>query len=103
MLIIAGKSKRLILFCIISILQFPVPAMIFSLYRGIGEYKKIDMKYLQMIGSVNFIFESLSALVFGILCDYVNLKYLLLFINVVDTLISFIYCCTFDISFFLFL
>ena len=99
MLIVSGKSKRLTLFCIISILQFPVPAMIFSLYRGIGECKKIDMKYLQIIGSVNFIFEGLSALVFGILCDYVNLKYLLLFINIVDTLIAFIYYYTFNNGF----
>ena len=95
-LLIASKSKRLILFCIISILEFPVPAMIFSLYRGIGEYKKIDMHYLQLIGSVNFIFEGLSGFIFGILCDYINLKYLLLFINGINTLISFTYCYTFD-------
>ena len=99
MLIISGKSKRLLLFCLISVLQFPVPAMIFSLYRGIGEYKKIDMNYLQLIGSVNFIFEGLSGFIFGILCDYVNLKYLLLFINGVDTLIAFSYYYTFNNSF----
>jgi len=99
LLIISGKSKRLILFCLISVLQFPVPAMIFSLYRGIGEYKKIDMKYLQLIGSINFIFEGLSGFIFGILCDYVNLKYLLLFINGVDTIIAFSYYYTFNNSF----
>lgn len=102
MLIISGKSKRLMIFCIISVLQFPVPAMIFSLFRGIGEYKKIDINYLQLIGPANFIFEGLSAFIFGILCDYVNLKYLLFFINGVDTLISFIYYYTFNNSFLFF-
>ena len=103
MLFISGKSKRLITFIIISILHFPVPTIMFSLYRGIGEYKKIDMNYLQLIGSVNFIFECLSSFIFGILCDYVNLKYLLFFINGVDTLIAFTYCFTFENSFLFFL
>ena len=103
MLITSGKSKRLIIFCIISILQFQGPTMIFSLYRGIGEYKKIDMYYLQLIGSINFIFECFSSFIFGILCDYVNLKYLLLFINGFDTLISFTYCLTYKNSFLFFL
>ena len=103
MLFISGKSKRLIFFCIISILHFPVPTMIFSLYRGIGEYKKIDMNYLQLIGSANFIFECFSSFIFGILCDYVNLKYLLFFINGIDTLIAFTYCLTFKNSFLFFL
>jgi len=102
MLLISGKSKRLIYFCIISILHFPVPAMVFSLYRGIGEYKKIDMNYLQLIGSVNFIFEGFSGFFFGILCDYVNLKYLLFFINGIDTLISLTYCLTFKNGFLFF-
>ena len=103
MLFISGKSKRLITFIIISILHFPLPTMIFSLYRGIGEYKKIDMNYLQLIGSVNFIFECFSSFIFGILCDYVNLKYLLFFINGIDTLIAFTYCLTFKNSFLFFL
>jgi hypothetical protein len=103
MLIVSGKSKQLILFSIISILQFPFPTLMISLYRGIGEYKKIDMNYLQLIGSVNFIFECLSSFIFGILCDYVNLKYLLFFINGIDTLIAFTYCLTFKNSFLFFL
>ena len=103
MLFISGKSKRLITFIIISILHFPLPTMIFSLYRGIGEYKKIDMNYLQLIGSVNFIFECFSSFIFGILCDYINLKYLLFFINGIDTLIAFTYCLTFKNSFLFFL
>ena len=49
--------------------------------------------------TVNFIFEGLSGFIFGILCDYVNLKYLLLFINGVDTLIAFSYYYTFNNSF----
>ena len=91
----ALKSKRLILFSAIVILQAPVANMAFSLYREIGEYYKIDLKYLQLVGSLYFIFECLSSFVFGLLCDYIQLKYLLFFINGVGTFVGFIYCLTF--------
>ena len=45
----AFKSKRLLLFSAIVILQSPVSNMAFSLYREIGEYKKVNTKYLQFI------------------------------------------------------
>ena len=99
----AIKSRRLILFSIIVILQAPVSNMAFSLYREIGEYEKIDTKYLQLISSLYFIFECLSSFVFGLLCDYVKLKYLLFFINGVGTIIGFIYCFTFKNSLVFFL
>ena len=103
MLKLALKSKRLILFSAIVILQAPVANMAFSLYREIGEYKNIDIKYLQLIGSLYFIFECMSSFVFGILCDYIQLKYLLFFINGVGTFIGFIYCLTFKNSLIFFL
>ena len=103
MLILALKSKRLILFSAIVILQAPVANMAFSLYREIGEYYKIDVKYLQLVGSLYFIFECLSSFVFGVLCDYVQLKYLLFFINIVGTFVGFIYCLTFKNSLIFFL
>ena len=90
------KSNRLILFSIIVIMQAPVSNMAFTLYREIGEYEKIDVKYLQLVGSLYFIFECLSSFVFGILCDYIRLKYLLLFINIVGTIVGFTYCFTFE-------
>jgi len=93
-LISALKSNRLILLSIIVIMQAPVSNMAFTLYREIGEYKKIDVKYLQLVGSLYFIFECLSSFVFGILCDYIKLKYLLLFINIVGTFVGFTYCFT---------
>ena len=96
LLIQALKSNRLILFCIIVIMQAPVSNMAFTLYREIGEYEKIDVKYLQLVGSLYFIFECLSSFVFGILCDYIRLKYLLLFINIVGTTVGFTYCFTFE-------
>ena len=92
----ALKSKRLMLFSAIVILQAPVSTMAFTLYREIGEYKKIPVKYLQLVGSLYFIFECLSSFVFGILCDYIQLKYLLFFINGVGTFVGFIYCLTFE-------
>ena len=95
-LISALKSNRLILLSIIVIMQAPVSNMAFTLYREIGEYKKIDVKYLQLVGSLYFIFECLSSFVFGILCDYIKLKYLLLFINIVGTFVGFTYCFTFQ-------
>ena len=90
------KSKRLILFIVIVILQAPVSNMAFTLYREIGEYYKIEPKYLQLVGSLYFIFECLSSFVFGILCDYFSLKYLLFFINIVGTIVGFTYCLTFQ-------
>ena len=95
-LLAALKSNRLILFSIIVILEAPVSNMAFTLYREIGEHEKIDVKYLQLIGSLYFIFECLSSFVFGILCDYIRLKYLLLFINVVGTFVGYTYCFTFE-------
>jgi hypothetical protein len=100
---LAIKSKRLILFSAIVILQSPVASMTFSLYREIGEYEKIDIKYLQLIGSLYFIFECLSSFIFGLLCDYIKLKYLLLFINGVGTLVGFTYCFTFKSNLMFFL
>ena len=98
MIKLAIKSKRLILFSIIVILQAPVANMAFSLYREIGEYEKIDIIYLQLVGSLYFIFECLSSFVFGLLCDYIKLKNLLLFINGVGTFVGFTYCLTFKHS-----
>ena len=103
MLKLALKSRRLILFSIIVIFQAPVANMTFSLYREIGEYEKIDVKYLQLVGSLYFIFECLSSFVFGLLCDYMKLKYLLLFINGVGTFVGFTYCLTFKNSLIFFL
>ena len=99
----AFKSKRLFLFSTIVILQSPVSNMAFSLYREIGEYKKVNTKYLQLVGSLYFIFECLSSFIFGILCDYIQLKQLLYFINIVGTLVGFVYCLTFENSLIFFL
>lgn len=95
MLKLALKSKNLIIFVAIVLLQSPVVCMAFALYREIGEYKKIDTKYLQLIGSLYFVFECLSSFVFGLLCDYIKLKYLFYFINFIGTTLGFLYCFTF--------
>ena len=89
------KSKRLIFFIVIVTLQSPVSNMAFNLYREIGEYFKVEPKYLQLVGSFEFIFECLSSFVFGVLCDYFKLKNLLIFINIVGTISGFTYCLTF--------
>jgi len=93
----------MVLFSTIVILQSPVSNMAFSLYREIGEYKKVNTKYLQLVGSLYFIFECLSSFIFGILCDYIQLKQLLYFINVVGTFVGFVYCLTFENSLIFFL
>ena len=95
---IALKSTRLKLFCAIVILLAPVSNMAFTLYREIGEYKKIDVKYLQLIGSYYFIFECISSFIFGILSDYIKLKYLLLFVNLIGTITGYTFCLTFKNS-----
>ena len=97
------KSRRLILFVVIVVLQIPVGSMAFALYREIGEYKKIDIKYLQLVGSFSFIMECLSSFVFGLLCDYITVKNLLFFINGVGTVFGFLYCLTFKNGFIFFL
>ena len=100
---LAIKSRRLILFVIIVMLQIPVGSMAFALYREIGEYKKIDIKYLQLVGSFTFILECLSSFVFGFLCDYFTIKNLFFFINGIGTIFGFIYCFTFENGFIFFL
>ena len=99
---IAFKSKKYILFLIISILFDQGPAMLYSIYREIGETQKIDTGTLQLLGSIKFIFECASGLLIGILCDYVNLKILLIIIVGAFTFIMYIYCLTFtnDSAFF---
>ena len=97
------KSKRLILFVIIVVLQIPIGSMAFALYREIGEYKKIDIKYLQLVGSFTFILECLSSFVFGVLCDYITIKNLFFLINGVGTVFGFLYCFTFKNGFIFFL
>ena len=99
----AMKSKKFIIFLFISILESPVPSMIFALYREMGENEKIQQLFLISIGPINFIFECVGGFAFGVLCDYVKKQYLLLFILGFNALISFIYCVTFknDITFFL--
>ena len=99
----AMKSKKFIIFLFISILESPVPSMIFALYREMGETEKIQQLFLISIGPINFIFECVGGFAFGVLCDYVKKQYLLLFILGFNALTSFIYCVTFknDITFFL--
>jgi Na+/melibiose symporter-like transporter len=99
----AMKSKKFIIFLFIAILESPVPSMIFALYREMGENEKIEQLFLISIGPINFIFECVGGFAFGVLCDYVKKKYLLLFILGFNALTSFIYCVTFknDITFFL--
>jgi hypothetical protein len=99
----ALKSKRLILFGLIVILQAPVSNMAFTLYREIGEYYNIKIKYLQLVGSLYFVFECLSGFAFGLLCDYVQLKYLLFCINAIGTFSGFVYCLTFKNGFIFFM
>ena len=98
MILVALKSKRLILYAIISVFTIQGPSMMFTLYRGIGEYNKIDTETLQLVGSIGFIFECSAGILIGILSDYVNLKVLLLVMGLLNTSIIYTYCLTFDNS-----
>lgn len=103
MLFTAIKSKDLILFIIIVVLEAPLHSLIFSLNRSIGEFKKINQLFLTSLGPVNFIFECVGGLIIGILCDLVAKRYLLFFNFGGNTIISFFYCLTFGYSFWFFL
>ena len=70
----ALKSWAFWRFNIISLSMSPITDMVFSMYRGIGESKKINQTVLQLIGTLNFITEVIFSFVYGILCDYVNFK-----------------------------
>ena len=105
MLMTAIKSKQLIMFTLIVILEGPLTSTIFSLYQAIGKYFDVDREVLISIGPVNFLFECLGGFVFGLLSDYAPKKHLLLFIFAVDTIIAYFYCLTFKnggIMFFVF-
>ena len=94
----AIKSRRFILLALILILRAPGPAMLFSLFRGIGNKNHLDTSTLQRISSTNFIFECLSGIVIGFLCDYVNIKILLYFINGLMTGLLYTFGLTFKHS-----
>ena len=102
MLFSALKSMNLIIFTLIVVLEAPISSMIFSLSRSIGEFNEIDE--LTSLGPINFVFECVGGFFLGILCDYVPQKYLLLFMNGSNVIISFFYCLTFSnsIAFFIF-
>ena len=87
-------------FNIISLSMSPITDMVFSMYRGIGESKKINQTVLQLIGTLNFIVEVIFSFIYGILCDYVNFKILLFSMNIIGTVVGFIYCLSFGHTFF---
>lgn len=101
-LIKALKSWEFWRYNIISLCQSPITDMIFSMYRGIGEFKDIQQNMLQLISTYNFIIEFILSFVYGVLCDYVNFKILLFSMNIIGTIVCFTYCLTFNNSFFLF-
>ena len=95
----ALKSWKFWRFNIISLSISPINNMVFSMYRGIGESKKINQTVLQLIGTLNFIVELIFSFVYGILCDYVNFKILLFTMNIIGTVVGFTYCLTFNNTF----
>lgn len=104
MILAAIKSKELIIFTLIVVLEAPLTSMIFALYNAIGRKYEIKRSYLNSIGPFNFIFECVGGFLFGLLCDYVPKKNLSLFILGLDSIIGYFYCLTFysDIMFFIF-
>ena len=94
----AIKSRRFILLTIILILRAPGPAILFSIFRGIGNKNHLDTKTLQRISSTLFIFECLSGIVVGFLADYINLKILLYIVNGVMTGLLYTFFLTFKHS-----
>jgi hypothetical protein len=96
----ALKSWEFWRYNLISLSQSPVTDMVFAMYRGIGETKRINQTALQLIGTLTFIIEFILSFVFGVLCDYVNFKILLFSMNIIGTVVGFTYCLTFNNSFF---
>ena len=90
------KSKRFLTFMALSVCYHQGPAMLFSLYRIIGEYENVDQNILQWINSTSFIFECLSGIIVGVICDYVRLNIVLAVIT--SLMIAFIYTYCFSYS-----
>ena len=90
------KSKQLIIFALIVILEGPLTSTIFSNYQAIGKKFQISRKVLSSIGPVNFILECIGGFIFGLLCDYISKKNLLLFIFGVDFIIGYLYVVSFN-------
>ena len=98
MFITALKSKRLHLYMAMSVCFNQAPNMLFSLFRIIGEYENIDIKILQWINSINFVFECLSGVIIGVLCDYIRLNILYAIISLSMTVLIYTYCFSFSNS-----
>lgn len=100
----AIKSKLFIIFALIVIFEGPISSMIFSLFMSIGKKFGVQRLFLSSIGPINFLFECLGGFVIGLLCDYLPIKFLLLFILGVESIIGYFYCLTFDsnVLFFIF-
>ena len=103
MMFAALKSKALLIFTLIVVLEGPLSSMIFALYRTIGEEKKINQLFLNSIGPITFILECLGGFIFGFLCDYISIKELLIFVNGVDVITAFFYCLTFSNNYMFFI
>ena len=100
----AMKSKQLILFALIIILEGPLTSTVFALYQAIGKNFQISRKILSSMGPVSFISECIAGFIFGVLCDYISKKNLLLFIMGLDIIIGYLYVVSFnyDVMFLIF-
>ena len=98
MIIVALKSKTMILNIIIALCYSQGPTLIYSLYRMIGEYVSINQNILQILSSTTYAFECLNGIIVGVLCDHIRLNILLSIITLFTACIVLTYCFSFSNS-----
>lgn len=88
-------SKRTVKLCIMLFLFFPTINFITNTWRPIGIYYKIKTNYLQLIGAFHSISGSISSIVFSLIGDKTEFKYIFCIFGILLTIISF----TFSLAF----
>ena len=88
-------SKRSMKQFIMIFLLFPTINFIYNTWRPIGIYYKIKTSYLQIIGALCSVTGSLSSIVFSIIGDRIQFKFIFCLFGVLLTFASF----TFHLSF----
>ena len=89
------KSWKFWRYNLISLSSSPIINMIISLYRSLGETYQIDQNALQLLGTLNNIIAFIFSFIFGILCDYVNIRTLLFIDNIIGSIVGVTYYYSF--------
>ena len=89
------KNRRPYKQFLMIFLYYPTISFIQNTWRPIGIYYKINTKYLQIIGALANITGSLSSIIFSLIGDKIQFRYLFAFSGLLLSIISFIFPISF--------